>query len=135
MNYLTTHWILLARVSLTIVYVWFGLLKVINQSPAHDLVVSLAKQTIPFVNPETFTIVFGGLEIALGLAILFRAWDRVVVPLILLHLLLTMGPLVFLPGEAWTRFGVLTLVGQYIVKNVVLATLAIAILAEDHRGN
>jgi uncharacterized membrane protein YkgB len=44
----------------------------------------------------------------------------------------TFLPLIFLPGESWQAPFVPTLVGQYIIKNLVLVAAAIGIAAHLH---
>jgi uncharacterized membrane protein YkgB len=44
----------------------------------------------------------------------------------------TFGPLVYLPDEAWQKFLVPTLEGQYIIKNLVIIATAIGIAAHLH---
>lgn len=118
-----------ARISLFVVYFWFGLLKVIGLSPATDLVRSLSDRTIPFVDFGTFFIAFGLFECLIGLLFLFRGAERVVIPMLVLHLVTTAGPLVLLPQLTWAAFMVPTLEGQYIIKNFALISLAIGIAA------
>ena len=118
-----------ARVGLFIVFFWFGLLKVIGLSPASGVVERLFESTIPFMGFDAFLIIFGIFECLIGILFLIRGLERLVIPLLLIHMVTTFGPLVFLPGETWQSFMVPTLEGQYIIKNVVLIAAAIGIAA------
>jgi uncharacterized membrane protein YkgB len=118
-----------ARVGLFIVYFWFGLLKVIGLSPASGVVQRLFENTIPFMSFGTFLIAFGIFECVIGILFLIKGAERIVIPLLLVHMITTFGPLVFLPSETWQKFMVPTLEGQYIIKNVVLIAAAIGIAA------
>ena len=121
-----------ARVGLFIVFFWFGLLKVIGYSPASGLVQRLFEDTIPFVSFHAFIIGFGIFECIIGILFLWKGMERVVIPLLLIHMVTTFGPLVFLPEETWQGFLVPTLEGQYIIKNVVIIAAAVGIAAHLH---
>lgn len=124
-----------ARISLFVVYTWFGILKIIGVSPAGDMVHRLFDATISFMSFETFYILFALFEILIGVLFLFPKAVRYVIPLLLLHMITTILPLLFLPNETWNGFMVLTLEGQYIVKNVIVIALAIGVAAHTHPLN
>lgn len=118
-----------ARLGLFIVFFWFGVLKVFDLSPASPLVQKLFEKTIPFMNFGTFLVLFGLFECLIGVLFLIKGAERVVLPLLLIHLITTVGPLVLLPEATWTSAFVPTLEGQYIIKNVLIIALAIGIAA------
>ena len=122
----------MARLALFIVFFWFGILKVIGMSPAGPVVANLFAETIPFMDFHTFYLAFGLFECLIGILFLIKGMERVVIPLLFLHIITTFGPLVLLPGETWTRFMVPTLEGQYIIKNLVIIATAIGIAAHLH---
>jgi uncharacterized membrane protein YkgB len=119
----------LARISLFVIYFWFGILKVIGLSPASGLVYALHAQTIPFVPFYAFYIAFALFECLIGILFLIKGAERIVIPLLLVHLFTTILPLIFLPHMVWQQWFVPTLEGQYIIKNLALITAAIAIAA------
>lgn len=121
-----------ARFGLFVVFFWFGLLKVIGLSPASGVVQRLFEHTVPFVSFHTFLIGFGLFECLIGILFLIKGLERVVIPLLLIHMITTFGPLVFLPQETWQRFLVPTLEGQYIIKNLVIIACAIGIASHLH---
>lgn len=121
-----------ARFGLFVVFFWFGLLKVIGLSPASGVVQRLFEQTIPFMSFDTFLIGFGVFECLIGIFFLIRGLERLVIPLLFIHMITTFGPLFFLPSETWTGFLVPTLEGQYIIKNLVIIAAAIGIAAHLH---
>ena len=118
-----------ARVALFVVFFWFGALKVVGLSPASDLVRHLFEQTIPFVSFDAFLIGFGLFECLIGVLFLVKGAERAVIPLLLVHMIMTFGPLVLLPAETWQAFLVPTLEGQYIIKNLVIIATGIGIAA------
>jgi uncharacterized membrane protein YkgB len=121
-----------ARISLFVVFFWFGLLKVIGLSPASALVQRLFEHTISFIPFGTFLIVFGIFECLIGILFLVKGAERVVIPLLLVHMITTAGPLFLLPSETWQRLLVPTLEGQYIIKNLVIIATGISLAAHLH---
>ena len=121
-----------ARFSLFVVFFWFGLLKVIGLSPASDLVQHLFENTIPFMSFHNFFIAFGLFECLIGILFLIKGAERIVIPLLFVHMVTTFGPLLLLPTETWQRFMVPTLEGQYIIKNLVIIATGIGVAAHLH---
>ncbi len=121
-----------ARFGLFVVYVWFGMLKIVGVSPAGPLVHHLFDATIHFMSFNTFYILFAWFEVLIGIMFIFPKLTRWVIPLLFIHMITTFLPLVFLPSETWNGFMVLTLEGQYIVKNLVIIAVAIGIAAHVH---
>ena len=119
----------LARAALFIVFFWFGILKIVAESPANPLVDSLLSRTLPFLTFEQFIVTFGAFEMLIGALFLFPKISRLAILLLGLHMITTFMPLVLLPAMTWQSFMVPTLEGQYIIKNVVIIALAIGIAA------
>jgi uncharacterized membrane protein YkgB len=115
--------------SLFVIFFWFGLLKVLGLSPATELVQQLFSQTVSFISFDTFIILFGLFECLIGVLFLIRGLERVVIPLLFLHMVMTFMPLFVLPEVTWSGFLVPTLEGQYIIKNLVIIATAICIAA------
>lgn len=118
-----------ARFGLFVVYFWFGLLKILDLSPASDLVHDLLARTLPFMTFETFFFLFGLFECLIGVLFLIRGMERLVLPLLLLHMGMTFMPLLLLPQEVWSGFMVPTLEGQYIIKNLLIIAAVVSIMA------
>ena len=118
------HGVTLLRVSLAIVFVWFGALKLAGTSPAEELVA----KTVFWFPPKIFVPVLGVWEVAIGLGLLLRPWLRAGLALMFLQMPGTALPLFLRPEVCFTHwpFG-LTIEGQYIVKNLVLVSAAIVI--------
>ena len=114
--------VLLSRVALFVLYFWFGLLKVINMSPASDMVHKVFDTTlgyVPFLSFGIFFILFGLLEVLIGILFIIPNLERYAINLFFLHIIATILPL-FILSEVWTAMFVPTLEGQYIVKNLAL---------------
>lgn len=114
----------LVRVSLAIVFVWFGILKPLGLSTANELVA----RTVVWLDPTWFIPVLGWWEVAIGVCMLVRPLIRVAIPLLLLQMPGTFLPLVLLPDTCWVQAPfVPTLEGQYIIKNLVLISAALVV--------
>lgn len=118
-----------ARFGMFVIFFWFGVLKVLELSPASGVVQRLFESTVPFMAFDTFLILFGLFECLIGILFLVKGAERVVIPMLFIHMVTTFGPLVLLPGETWTSTMVPTLEGQYIIKNLVIIATAIGIAA------
>ncbi|MDO8582751.1 MAG: hypothetical protein Q7R63_02035 [bacterium] len=121
-----------ARGALFIIFFWFGLLKVMNISPADPLVAALLENTLPFVSFEAFRIFFGSYEMVIGLAFLFAGAERLAIALLLPHMIATFLPLFILSEYTWASVFVPTFTGQYIIKNLIIIALALSVAAHLH---
>ncbi|WP_222942420.1 doxx family protein [Arenibacter arenosicollis] len=117
-------------ISIGIVHLWFGLLKFfLGLSPA-DL---LAKQTISLLTfnlvPENVGILLLALiEVAIGLCLIFNFQLKRIIVMAIIHLVLTFIPVVFFPEISFSKAPFsLTLVGQYIIKNIVIISALLLI--------
>src|SRR3989344_3397884 len=113
-----------ARLGLFVVFFYFGALKVVGLSPASGLVQALFEQTVSFMSFDTFLILFGLFECLIGILFIIPGYERVVIPLLLVHMVTTFMPLFILPAVTWSGFLVPTLEGQYIIKNLVIIATA-----------
>lgn len=119
----------LARFAIFMVYFWFGLLKVLETSPASPLVLALLDKTMPFISPDSFLIAFGLLEMVIGILFIIPKLERLALFALFFHLITTIMPLFLLPVFAWQGFLVPTLEGQYMLKNILIISAGVVILA------
>ena len=131
-HFFKKYWIETTRISLAIVFIWFGMLKVLGFSPAGGLVQALFESSINFISFDTFYMLFAWFEVMIGVLFLVPRMTRVVIPLLFIHMITTFGPLLLLPGESWSGFMIPTLVVQYIIKNLVIIGAAMGIAAHLH---
>ncbi len=114
----------LMRYSLAVIFIWFGALKPFGLSPAADL----AARTMPMIPQQIFIPVLGWWEVAIGVCFLFKPLIRVAIVLLALQIPGTFLPLVLLPEYCYTKFPfVLTIEGQYIIKNLLIIGCTLAI--------
>ena len=118
-----------SRISLFVVYFWFGVLKVLGLSPASPMVLSLLKKTITFIDAPTFLIVFGLFEVLIGILFLIPKLEKIALFLLTLHMVAVCLPLVMLPDLTWKSMLVPTMEGQYIIKNILIIAIAVNLVA------
>ena len=113
------------RLSLAIVFIWFGLLKIIGETPVADLVAS----TVYWVDPDAFVPFLGAFEIAVGLGLLLGRALRVVLALFVLQMVGTFLVLVIQPDVSFQGSNplLLTTEGEFVVKNLVLLSAGLTI--------
>lgn len=131
------HAVTVLRVSVALVYLWFGLLKFIpNWSPAQDLATrTIGVLTFGLVPDAVSVLVLAMWETTIGLGLLLGRYLRATVLLLLFQMMGTVMPLFLFPEETFTRWPfALTLEGQYIVKNMVLVSAAMLIGATVRGG-
>lgn len=113
-----------ARFSIFAVYFWFGFLKLIDTSAANPLIASLLEQTLPFMTFATFIFLFGIFEMIIGILFLIPRLEKIATALFTVHIATTFMPLILLPSVTWQHFMTPTLEGQYIIKNILLISVA-----------
>lgn len=117
------------RISLAVIFVWFGLLKPLGLSPAEELVLATVNW-MPWLEPRQWLAVIGWWEVAIGLTFLHRKTSRLAILLLAGQMAGTFLPLVLLP-EITFQAGYVpyapTLEGQYIIKNLLILSAALVI--------
>jgi uncharacterized membrane protein YkgB len=117
------------RVSLAIIFIWFGLLKPLGLSPAGPLVEATVGW-MPLFTPGQWVSVIGWWEVVIGVTFLFRPTLRVAIALMFLQMGGTFLPLVLLPTvtfQAGHYPFVPTMEGQYIIKNLLIISAALVV--------
>jgi uncharacterized membrane protein YphA (DoxX/SURF4 family) len=128
--------LILLRISIGIVFLWFGLLKLFPEfSPAEELATrTIETLTLGLVQPGLSLPVLAVWEIAIGLGLLTNRFLRPTLLLLVVQMMGTFTPLVLFPHETWLQFPIApTLEGQYILKNIVLVSGGLVILALSPR--
>jgi putative oxidoreductase len=115
----------LLRISLGLIFLWFGALKLTNSTPIADLIAD----TVPFLPDAWFVPALGGFEVLLGLALFVGRRMGIVVALMVAHLSGTFMVLVMQPEIVFQRDNplLLTMTGEFVVKNVVLMAAGIVL--------
>lgn len=128
-SFFSRTFIPVARISIFLVFFWFGLIKLLGLSAAGPLAMALIDKTVGIQYFDVLFVVLALVECVIGLLFLFPRATRVVVPLLLMHMIIVCSPLLLVPEHTWQTFLVPTLEGQYIIKNAVVIAVAIGIAA------
>jgi uncharacterized membrane protein YkgB len=113
------------RLALFVIFFWFGALKVFAASPAEALITHLHRLTLyNIVSIHTFLVTLGVIECLIGILWLFPRLTRIVIVIFTVQMTTTFLPLILLPSETWHNILILSLPGQYILKNIVLVASA-----------
>ena len=131
------HGITLLRWSIGIIFIWFGALKLVpGMSPA-DQIATETTMTLTFglLSEDVARLVLAFLEVAIGIGLLTGRFLRVTLLLLFAQMAGTLTPLALSPDQIWSEFPfVLTLEGQYIMKNAVLISAGFVIGATVRGG-
>jgi len=117
------------RLSLALIFIWFGVLKPLGLSPAEKLVKATV-EWMPWYSPDTWLAVIGWWEVAIGVTFLFHKTLRLAIALLALQMVGTFMPLViqadvtFQPGRIPYAP---TIEGQYIIKNLLIIAAALVV--------
>ncbi|MBS3914578.1 MAG: DoxX family membrane protein [Bacteroidetes bacterium] len=132
-----TSKLILLRISLGIVYLWFGYLKFFpHLSPAENL----AQDTIDalffkLIPREISIVILAIMESIIGIFLILGRYIRFSVYLALFHLACTFTPLFLYPNLCFQKAFVFTILGQYIVKNIVLVAAMLLFLPDKSRSS
>ena len=118
----------LIRLPLFVIFFWFGLLKVIELSPAKQLIIDTVFW-MPFLSAEAWVIVIGYWEMLIAIFFLTKRTTFLAMILLFLQMSGTFMPLILLPEISFQSSNPLlpTLEGQYIIKNIIRITAALVI--------
>ena len=122
--------IVLLRVSLGVVFLWFGALKFLpGASPAQELATRTIHTLSAGLVPASVSLpILAGWECLIGAGLLIGRGLRGILLLLYLQMLGTLTPILLFPHEVFTRIPyVPTLEGQYIIKNLVLISAGIVV--------
>lgn len=124
-RFMAAYGITLLRISIGIVFFWFGALKLFpGLSPAESLI----RQSITFLPMDLFLPFLAVWEMLIGLGFITGKFMRATILLLFLQMPGTISPVVLRPDLVFIHFPfALTLEGQYIVKNLIIISAALVI--------
>ena len=137
-RWMARHGVRLLRISLGVVFLWFGLLKFFpGLSPATELSLkTIDALTFGAIPPAVAINALAIWESAIGLGLIFGVAMRVTLLLLFVQMLGTITPIFLFPDLVFTRIPYApTLEGQYLIKNVVLVSAGIVIGATVRGGD
>lgn len=113
------------RISLGVVFFWFGALKILGVSPVTAIVAS----TYSLFPTDSFILLLGFWEVAIGLGLIFKLFLRPTLFLLWLQMTGTLVSFVFAPSLFFFQGNpiILTVEGEFVIKNLVLIAASIVI--------
>jgi uncharacterized membrane protein YkgB len=118
------------RVSIGIIYLWFGALKFFHgYSPAEALAIkTIHALTFGLISDSYSIILLASWECLVGVMLIAGKWVKASLALLFVHMICTFTPLFLFPEDSfrYAPYG-LSLVGQYIIKNIVIITSALVV--------
>ena len=136
-QWMARYGILLLRVSMGLVFLWFGALKFFpGLSPAADVATrTIERLTFGLIAPDVSILILAAWESLIGLGLIFGVFMRATLLLLFLQMLGTITPIFLFPQEVFSAFPYApTLEGQYIIKNMVLISAGLVIGATVRGG-
>ena len=129
-GWMAENGISILRVSLGVIFLWFGFLKFFpGSSPAEQLATNtISILTFGIIKPAVSIYMLATMETLIGLGLIFRIFLRTTLLILFFQMLGTVTPLFLFPAETFTLVPISpTLEGQYIIKNIVLVSAGIVI--------
>lgn len=112
------------RISLGILFLWFGLLKPLG----HETATSLLAHTIYWGDPEVMVLVLGWWEVAIGLCLLARPLLRAAILMLAIRVPGILMAFILEPEICFVAFPFApTPEGQYLIKDLTLFFAALAL--------
>ncbi|MGB0524189.1 MAG: DUF417 family protein, partial [Flammeovirgaceae bacterium] len=98
-KWMARYGITLLRISIGLVFIWFGALKYFDHlSPAQDLAINTIQSITSHLFPDKFDLyLLATLEVAIGIGLMFRLLLRATLFLLFFQMLGTFLPLVLFP--------------------------------------
>ncbi len=136
-TWMARYGLLLLRLSLGVVFLWFGFLKFFpGLSPAQGLATRTI-ETLSFglITPDVSIYILAVWECLIGLGLLVGRFMRVTLLLLFVQMLGTVTPIFLFPHEVFMHIPYApTLEGQYIIKNLVLISAGLVLGATVRGG-
>ena len=113
------------RISVGIVFTWFGTLKVLDVSPVSDLVAS----TVYWLDASWVVPTLGAMEVLVGLCLVTQRFLRLALLWFVIQLLGTFMVFLVLPQVAFSEGNplLLTVEGEFVAKNLVLLAAGLVV--------
>ena len=135
-HWLAEHGLTLLRISIGVIFVWFGVLKFWpGLSPADQLATeTIDRLTFGLITEDLARVLLAILETTIGIGLITCKFMRFTLLLLVGQMLGAATPLFLFPEMTWSQLFVPTLEGQYILKNIVLVSAALTIGATVRGG-
>lgn len=126
-EFMRRHSLLILRLALAIVFVWFGALKLLDVSPVAELVAD----TLSVLPDRLAVVITGVVEMTIGVGLLAARFPRLTLVMFFGLLAGTSLVLVTDPGRAFQDSNPfkLSTTGEFIAKNLILVSAGLTVVA------
>ncbi len=128
------HWgIPVLRIAIGIIFLWFGVLKMIGMSPVMDFL----QQTYPLIANETGVWILGLIEVIIGAGLLYTRGLKLALVLLWFQLLGTLATFILAPALTFQGSFpfFLTFEGEFVLKNIVFFAASMVIAGHELSKN
>ncbi len=136
-TFMAQHAVTILRYAMATVFIWFGALKLLpGISPAEAIASrTLSAMTLGLLQPKVSLPLLAVFEMTIGFGFAFARNLRPTILLLMMHMAGTLTPFLFFPHETMSSFGVPTMTGQYILKNMVFIAVGFVMIGTLKRNN
>jgi len=130
--------LMLLRASLGLIFIWFGVLKFFPELSSAEGIAgkTILKLSFGLIGPPFSMPILAVWECLIGLGLLSKKFLSIVLFFLYLQMAGAISPLILFPELTFSNtIFVPTLLGQYIIKNIVLISAAIVIGATAQGGD
>ncbi len=122
-------------ISIGVVYLYFGILKFFaGASPAEDLAqITISHLSFGVIPPAASIILLAVWETFVGAMLLSGYFKKLTIIVALVHMALTFSPLILFPEQTFNGDLVPSLLGQYIMKNIIIIAALVAIYPSNKK--
>ena len=118
--------------SISLTFFWFGILKIMNLSP----VVGLLQHSFPMFATQPYLGMLGLFEVLISIGLLMPRIRKITISITILHLLGTISVACVAPNILFAPyFPVLTMEGEFILKNFVLISACLILLSKNRNSS
>lgn len=136
-QWLSRNSITIVRVSLGIIFLWFGALKFVPEASPAEIIakVTVDKITLGLIPGKINYFILAIIESATGIFLIGNFFRKKVIFLALMHIIMTFSPIILFPEDVFSAPMVPTLLGQYIIKNLVIFSSLLLIYVKFCNGD
>ena len=134
--FMAKHAVTILRYAMATVFIWFGALKLLpGLSPAEAIAGrTLSAITFGLLQPKFSLPLLAVFEMTIGFGFAFARNLKPIIIMLMLHMAGTLTPFLFFPHETMSSFGIPTMTGQYILKNVVFIAVGFVMIGTLRTG-
>lgn len=135
--FMAKHAVTILRYAMATVFIWFGALKLLpGLSPAEAIAGrTISVMSFGIIHPRLSLPLLAVFEMSIGFGFAFARNMRPTIIMLMMHMAGTLTPFLFFPHETMSSFGIPTMTGQYILKNMVFIAVGFVMMGTPRKPN